>query len=288
MGSRNWCFTLNNYTDDDLQWVSTYGYSYCIFAKEVGESGTPHLQGYMEFPSVKLLTTLHNAHPRVHWEMRKGTQEQAIAYCRYDDYPKCIVENTVVEEIGEKKHQGNRTDLIAVAHAVVKKNFVSTEFPEEYIKYHKGIEAFKSSLYAHRTESPIVVWRWGLAGTGKTREPYDKHIDSVYIKDSTMWWDGYEQQEAIIIDDFDGHWPYRDLLRLLDRYPYQGQYKGGYHKINSKYIYITCEHHPSHFWGGNELEQITRRLTDIMEVKTSKVTSKVGVILTPLPKICLV
>jgi len=157
----------------------------------------------------------------------------------------------------------------------VENSFSSTDFPEEYIKYHKGIEAFKSSLYSHRTEAPIVEWRLGLAGTGKTREPFDKHIDSVYIKDGTMWWDGYEQQEAIIVDDFDGHWPYRDFLRFLDRYPYQGQYKGGYHKINSKFLYITCEHPPEHFWSGNELAQIKRRITSIIE-KTPEVASEVA------------
>jgi len=81
-----------------------------------------------------------------------------------------------------------------------------------------------------------------------------------------MWWDGYEQQEAIIIDDFDGKWPYRDLLRLLDRYPYQGQFKGGYFKVNSPYIYITCEFAPSYFWQGNEYAQVFRRLKEVKYV----------------------
>lgn len=88
-----------------------------------------------------------------------------------------------------------------------------------------------------------------------------------------MWWDGYEQQEAIIIDDFDGKWPYRDLLRLLDRYPYQGQYKGGYVKINSPYIYITCEYSPSFFWRGNEFAQIHRRLSEIKHLGPTGATN---------------
>jgi len=266
MGSKNWCFTLNNYTDEDEELVSKYNFSYAIIGKEVGENGTPHLQGYMEFPGTKRLETLKNLCSRIHWEPRKGTQEQASEYCKKEgDF----------YEFGKKKQQGKRSDLVAVANAVVENTFSSTDFPEEYIKYHKGIEAFKSSLYKHRTEAPIVVWRWGLSGTGKTRVPYEKHIDSVYIKDGTMWWDGYEQQEAIIVDDFDGHWPYRDFLRFLDRYPYQGQYKGGYHKINSKYLYITCEHPPEHFWHGNELTQITRRISEVKQV-VSEVVSEVA------------
>ena len=42
------------------------------------------------------------------------------------------------------------------------------------------------------------------------------------IKDGTQWWYQYEGQEAVVIDDFDKKWPFRDLLRPLDRYPNQG------------------------------------------------------------------
>jgi len=56
------------------------------------------------------------------------------------------------------------------------------------------------------------------------------------------------------------------LLRLLDKYPYQGQIKGGYVKINSNII-ITCEFPPEYFWKGNELAQITRRINKIFEKK---------------------
>jgi hypothetical protein len=68
-----------------------------------------------------------------------------------------------------------------------------------------------------------------------------------------------------VIDDFDGKWPYRDLLRLLDRYVYQGQIKGGYVHINSDYIIITCEHRPEEYWSGNELTQVRRRLDCVHE-----------------------
>lgn len=134
-----------------------------------------------------------------------------------------------------------------------------------FIKYHRGIERMKEVLDEDREEAPHVVWLWGKAGVGKTRRAIESHA-SCYIKDGTQWWNGYNQEEAIVIDDFDFRWPYRDLLRLLDRYKYQGQTKGGYVKINSPYIYITCEHPPSYHWAGNELKQVLRRVAEVAEV----------------------
>ena len=96
------------------------------------------------------------------------------------------------------------------------------------------------------------------------------------MKDGTPWWDGYTNQDVILIDDFDGKWPFRDLLRLLDRYPYQGQIKGGYVKINSPHIYITCEFPPADIYQpGNELNQIIRRLDIILQCNENHTISEI-------------
>lgn len=273
--SRNWCLTWNNYTDENILYLETYKHTYLIYGKEIGkECKTPHLQIYMEFKSAMLFTTIKKAFPSCHIEPRFGTQLQAITYSKKDG---------LFIEKGESKSQGVRTDLQMLAEAIINKEYTPNMFGSETIRYSKGISVLIEAQKKHRTEAPIVIWRWGKAGTGKTKEPYEKHIDSVYIKDGTAWWDNYNQEEAIIIDDFCARaWPFRDLLRLLDRYPYQGQYKGGYHKINSPYIYITCEYHPSSFWKDNELLQITRRIKEIIEIKTQDTTEVVGNTILPL------
>ena len=240
-----------------------------VFGYEVGESGTPHLQGYIEFKGSKRFTTLKKLFPRAHLEKRLGTADQAARYCKKDgDY----------EEYGEISKQGKRTDLDIVTDMVVMGatvEEVAKAFPKSVVLYGSGLNRLRYICQGHRTEKPIVQWFYGLAGTGKTREAMEIG-KTQYIKDGTFWWDGYEQQETIVIDDFDGKWPYRDLLRLLDRYPYQGQIKGGYVKINSKYIIITCEHPPSHFWVKNELAQVARRLDCVKEIGGSEVAEVPG------------
>nr|QKV51179.1 putative replication associated protein [Crucivirus sp.] len=260
--ARNWCFTLNNYTPEEYEEAKSITCSYIIIGKEVGANGTPHLQCYIEFTNAVRGSAIRKRfNERAHWEVRKGTSKQASEYCKK--------ENNFIE-LGTLSAQGRRTDLETIGQAVVDGDSIkeiATTYPGTFIKYHKGINALRNALYEHRTEPPTVVWRWGLAGVGKSRGAYEAH-STFYIKDGTPWWDGYEQQVAIVIDDFDvGKWPFRDMLRLLDRYPYQGQYKGGYIPINSPFIYITCEHPPYHFWSGNELAQVMRRLAQVIEVK---------------------
>lgn len=253
---------MNNYTEEEYEALKGMTQvRYMVIGKEVGESGTPHLQGYVEFLNSKKLATLKNINSRIHWERRFGTAKQAATYCKKEG-------NFI--EIGEMSQQGKRSDLDDVVE-MVEKNATSSEiaecFPKQYMMYGNGIERLKAVRYTDRTEPPCVTWLWGKTGTGKTRTAVESH-SSFYIKDGTQWWNGYEQQEAIIIDDFDGRWPYRDFLRLLDRYPYQGQFKGGYIKINSPFIYITCEYPPEHFWVDNELAQVKRRLTTCKQLLT--------------------
>lgn len=87
--TRNWCFTLNNYTVSDETYLSnitkTAWCLYIIFGKETGENGTPHLQGYIELKNCMKLTGLKAKFgSRYHFEPRRGSQAQAIDYCKKD------------------------------------------------------------------------------------------------------------------------------------------------------------------------------------------------------------
>lgn len=252
--ARNLCFTLNNYTEEEELAVQAWDCKYLVYGREVGEEGTPHLQGYVEWKGSKRFTTLKKMNPRIHWEKRRGTVDQAVTYCKKDGD---------IFEKGEKSEQGKRNDIeevIEFVEAGASIQDIAEHYPKALVYHHNGIQRLIESRRTERQDPPEVIWVWGLAGVGKTRKYYVP--EETYIKDGTQWWDGYEQQPTIIIDDFDGRWPYRDLLRLLDRYPYRGQVKGGYVKINSPRIVITCEFPPAHYYREtNELAQILRRLT---------------------------
>lgn len=259
-GANAMCFTLNNWTEEEFKSIGKWkGVKYLVVGKEVGENGTPHLQGYVEWKSTKLWTTVHNKLPRAHWEGKSNlsTPKQAAEYCKKDGK---------FFEYGELSNQGERSDLNKIRDLIregVIMEEIATENFSDFCRYHKAWEKYQNLLQKPRTQGSKIFWSFGESGTGKTQFAVSNNSEnSMFIKDGTMWWDGYTQQDKIIIDDFDGKWPYRDFLRLLDPrgLAYQGQVKGSFVNINSKEIYITCEHPPSHFWWGNELKQVTRRI----------------------------
>lgn len=86
--SIRWCFTLNNYTEDEYSAIVSIirgnKLRYGIMGKEVGDSGTPHLQGYVEFKTRNRPMSVFD-NKRIHWEKAKGDKESNIDYCSKED-----------------------------------------------------------------------------------------------------------------------------------------------------------------------------------------------------------
>lgn len=107
--AKHWCFTLNNYTPEEYATFVTLieNESLCdygVIGKEVGTSGTPHLQGYISFHDRHRLAGLRSLYSaRAHWEVKRGTAHEAAAYCKKDGD---FIEHGECPE----KTQGARTD----------------------------------------------------------------------------------------------------------------------------------------------------------------------------------
>jgi len=274
--SNGWFLTINNPTELNEELLKTDDARYVVYQIERGLNGTEHIQGLVYYKNPRVWPK--RRYPTAHIERVKNLQA-AIKYCMKED--------TRVRgpyEIGVKPEQGRRTDLEELAIKVkagVPMKTIADEHPTEYGRYARGLKDLKSAIMKPRSRKndQAVIWLWGEAGAGKTSYVLDMHgEENVYVKNGkNKWWDGYEQQRVILLDDFDGSkWDYRDLLCLLDTTPYQGEVKGGTVQINSPYIYITCEHHPKYWYGPvdktdkgelNHWQQINRRIDEIIEVK---------------------
>jgi len=92
--AKAWCFTLNNYTENEagalVQRFSGFSEKYFfIVGKEVGATGTPHLQGYIEkktgrFRPLPCFEVLRDGKNAMHFERAKGGRTANYKYCSKD------------------------------------------------------------------------------------------------------------------------------------------------------------------------------------------------------------
>lgn len=261
MRMRNVCFTAWNTVDYDKEYMR-----FLVIGTEVcPTSGRAHYQGYVElwraydFGVVKNLLGQDS-----HLEERRGTAQQACDYCKKDNN---------FSEFGVISRQGHRTDLDRIIHDVEMNlpiRNIALNNPSEYIKYHKGIEKFKNILIKPRNWVTEVIVLWGKTGTGKSRTARELCNNYwVWTPQRGSWFDGYEGQEHVIMEEFRGQLPFGMFLSLTDRYECPVQVKGGMVEFCPHKIVITSPKHPR-FWyedmANDKIDQLLRRVTHVTEV----------------------
>lgn len=87
---KRWCFTLNNYTDEDKKRVkeicTTETCVFAIVGLEIGQNGTKHMQGFIHFRMRKTFKSLQKLLPGAHLEVAKGSDEENLVYCKKEDH----------------------------------------------------------------------------------------------------------------------------------------------------------------------------------------------------------
>ena len=101
--ARGWIFTINNWTEEDERAVLTLSeqenVKYLICGKEVGESGTPHLQGAVYFNNACRFSTMKKKLERAHLESARGDAFSNEDYCGKD--------GEILVEVGRPNNQGS-------------------------------------------------------------------------------------------------------------------------------------------------------------------------------------
>lgn len=260
MGSRarHWAFTINANEENKYNgWAGTWDTNiqskvdqgiikYCVYGRETGEDGRRHLQGHVYF---KNLVSLRSAKrylgcPFAHLEIardpkasiryaKKGCQRSTVALGEVGMAP--------LVEFGTVPQQGERKDLKEKLKPLLNGNITRSQFIEEhpdvFVRYRQGINAIanialESSIPRVR-DMDVEIW-FGEAGTGKTWKAKAENEDCyepLSFEDSKVWFDQYNSQKTLILDEFADENGARlkanVLKRYLDRFPLKVPVKGG-------------------------------------------------------------
>ncbi|CAK0905796.1 unnamed protein product [Prorocentrum cordatum] len=267
--SKSWgpC-TLFEFTDDDVKWLDSLEVNQLLCTEEIcPTTERKHLQFHITFKRAYRLPALKKMLPRVHWEAQ---------YCTQDDNYSRKRDSKVLIGKDNRKRPGERTDLQAIKRVLTETNSVRSLMP--MASSSQQIQFAKQWLEHMEQPRPVgdieVHWRWGKTGVGKTRYVWDMHgVDEIYQPTSYKWWQGYDGHKIVLIDELRANWcTFGQLLRLLDRYPFTVETKGGSRQIQATVWYITSSKHPAelfdprHFDAAERVDQLLRRLTTITEV----------------------
>lgn len=223
-----------------------------------------HVQGYLELKRSADFRACQRliGDDTAHLEPLRGTRSQAREYCRKEETREPEGGPWEFGQWREEREEGTargaRSDLHGVASAILEQGLdadtVAKTFPTEYLKYHRGVRELVAvrdrGLNRGAGRNVTVEIFVGGSGKGKTRRALYENPGSFILdtqaKGDTVWWDGYNGQKTVIIDEFSGQLPYRYLLQLLDPFPAltRLQVKGGYVPAEFTKVVVTSNKMP--------------------------------------------
>jgi len=267
--SRTWIFTINNPESDDLprHWPSV---KYVVWQKERGAAGTEHLQGYVVWAAQRTLSACKASNGQAHWEIRRGTHAQAKDYAMKED-TRLAGPWELGEHEEERMGRGKRNDLEDIK-ADVDAGMGLAELAQKHFstmaKHSRWIKEYMTLTGKYKRSWPTYTTVfWGPTGTGKTRTMHALAGAKAYWMKKpgagqTTFFDSYDGEEDVVIDEFYGWIPYDLLLRMCDRYPLLVDTKGGAVYFCPKRIWITSNARPQDWYPRAWTPAMQRRLEE--------------------------
>lgn len=282
--ARTWCLTLNNPTDQDEVDLNHLSDSVkrLLVAREHGESGTEHFQGYVQFKSMKSLAQVKSISQRAHWEVAKGSPIQNEIYCRKGDQsheewlahgadgPNYGHNLEIVIESGPKPSDGGAAEKARWKRAIElatqgELDQLAEESPDIYLRHYSTVKRIRSDSQVKPAAQEVMenYWWYGASGTGKSKTAHERWPEA-YIKKKNKWWDGYVGQETVIIDEWgpDNKLTAPELKDWCDHHPFAAETKGGYNCLRPRRIVVLSNYSMEECFGHDHaglLEPLKRR-----------------------------
>lgn len=273
---RNFTFTHNNFIDTSSE--DALECRYISYAKEIGESGTPHLQGLVVFHNATTIQSVIKKMPGCHIEEMHGTIDQAenyfngsgksgglsylpIGFTQRGDRPLSNSDKGTAERLRwiRLKQLAKDGDM----------ETIDREFPSEAFNKYTLIKTIHKDHQKRpvNLENTCGIWIYGKSGIGKSRLVI-KQFPNHYVKLRKIWWDNYQNEEVVVMDDVSP-----TNIHLVDYFkdwadfkPFRAEVKGGSLYIRPKKFIVTSQYHPDVMGFNHEDLQAIKRRYNIIEL----------------------
>lgn len=260
---RAFCFTWfrkceevkEGYTEEQIKELEAF-FEFCDYAIRGFEicptTKKEHIQGYFYIKNKISWNTVRLKFPGISLKTALGSAKKNQTYCSKEGNFK---------EWGELPEQGKRYDISKFRDSILNgtsEEDLIMEYPNEMAKYDRFYQRCRNILLkkeAKKMIQPEVIVITGEPGIGKTHHIYaNENIEDIYkveIGDGSsgsIFWDNYNGESIILIDDFHNNFKLDYMLRLLDKYPMKLNIKGGYTWKCAKKIYITSNINPNEWY----------------------------------------
>lgn len=275
--AKRWCFTINNPTDADKFWCVDgdedhpndvmVNVEYLILQEERGENGTLHWQGFLILKKKEKLTWLkRRLNARAHWEVARGTNQQAAEYCRKDD----TYTGGLRHEFGkmpERAAAPKASERLAEAAEeldVVKEGYKRPREIKSMTLLQCGFmtayNALTADILGPTREGMQVVTLVGPPGTGKSyciNKLFPKHGRCIYGNNGV--WFQNPTEDVMIFEEFSGTTSSKALTIermkcLLDIYPMALEVKGGMRPAMYTKVFITSNTPPNAWYKVEDIQ----------------------------------
>lgn len=255
---------------------------YCIVGNEVcPTTQRKHLQWYIRFENEIVKRTVMKHLPGMHVMPYNGGDFNNEKYS--------TKEGNLAYTFGTPCKQGERSDLNLVRDQIkdgVKVDTLTMENPYLFHQYGRTLSKVEDIVMRgkFRTEMTQGVWMFGETGVGKSHLAFDGFTPETHYVlnvNDNGWWEGYAQQDTVIINEFRGQIPYGELLDLVDKWPKSVKRRCREPMpFISKKLIVTSSLPPEVVYKNlhkkDSLSQLSRRF-EILEIKNSGKTEKYSI-----------
>lgn len=238
---RKWFFTIWKINMDWEELYDDYNdiIKFCAGQLEKApETGRLHWQGCIHMVNpcrmtkMRRLLGLGKGEESGFLQEQQGTNEQVLEYVH-----KLRTSEGQRFEYGKPSQQGLRSDLEAIRKRLrdgEKLLSIADDYFGSYIRYGRYFKEYQSLVLQERSKkwrNIKVKFLSGPTRCGKTRYAYDNYdVDDIFkisCSDGLKWFDGYQGQKVLILDEFKNQVQLTRMLDLLDNWQCRLEYKGG-------------------------------------------------------------